>query len=147
MRTLLGICVPFLCFNIGIFGMKTLAMLLLVLFAANGLGAEVIPLKTLRGNNLNAAREARDQADRMREDFERRLSGPPSARPQISQEEIDAKSLEIIRAYLDVIVQYPHTEIAAHCTLMLSGFLGTVGARRSSQTDDQCREAICRHRK
>ena len=116
-------------------------MLLLVMFATNGFCAEVIPLKNVRSKEgIPSASETRDRADIMRQELSR-------MRSTISQEEIDAMSLEIIRAYLEVIVQYPHTEIAAHCTLMLSGFLGTVGARRSSQTDDQCREAICRHRK
>jgi len=98
------------------------AVLLLVVLVTDSLGAEGVPLRTLRGENYDAARDARDQADLMRADMEGRLSGPPAERPQISQEEIEAETAKIEQAYQEVIDRYPHTEIAAYCALRLSGF-------------------------
>jgi len=97
------------------------AVLLIVVFVADGLGAEGTPLRQLRGNELVAAREARDQADLMRAELEGRLSGPPEERPPISQEEIEVEAAKIEQAYQEVIDRYPHTEIAAYCAMCLSG--------------------------
>jgi len=101
------------------------AVLLLVVLSDSLVGREV-PLRTLRGNDYDTARELRDTADRMRGELEGRLSGPPRTRPQISQEEIDAESAKIEQAYREVIERYPRTEIAAYCALRLSSYCASV---------------------
>ena len=93
-----------------------------VLLLAGDLGAQETPLRTLRGNNYAAAREARDSADLMRADLEKRLSGPPASRPKISQEGIDAEADKIEQTYQEVIDRYPRTEIAADCATSLCSF-------------------------
>ena len=94
----------------------------LLIILSDSLFAQGVPLRTLRGNNLAAAGELRDSADRMRGELEGRLSGPPDTRPQISQEEIEAEAANIEQAYREVIDRYPRTEIAAYCAIQLSGF-------------------------
>jgi hypothetical protein len=105
----------------------TAAAVLFVVLVADGVGAEEIPLRELRGRDYTAASETRGRADLMRADLERRLFGPPKQRLPISQEEIDMAVTKIEQAYQEVMERYPHTEIAAYCAMRLSGFYGSQG--------------------
>ncbi len=98
------------------------------------------PLQKLNYQDRLAAGKARDNADLMRADMERRMQAlgllragamqrhkaegkPPS--PEVV--EIESKATDVAKAYQEVIDTYPQTEIAAYCAMRLSGLHGVLG--------------------
>jgi HEAT repeat protein len=97
----------------------------LFLSPAYALATEPIPIRKLWGKKYSEAVAARDRADLMRAEYEKYLSGPPeerAKRPKRSQQQTDAEAAQVVQAYQEVVDRYPHTEIAAYCTMRLSGF-------------------------
>jgi hypothetical protein len=91
---------------------------------SSAFAAELAPAKKLWGKKRSEAVAARNRADLMRADYEKGVSatrkttgqgGAPGQRP------IDPEAAKVVRAYQEVIDQYPHTEIAAYCAFRLSG--------------------------
>src|SRR6516162_5066394 len=87
---------------------------------------KIEPTRILHGTEYSEAVDARNRADRLRADFQKRV--PPFSRrkpgdtaPAVQAEEVTKEIGEVAQAYQAAINKYPHTEIAAYCAMRLSG--------------------------
>lgn len=109
---------------------SVLAVLLVASFAlGQETPSEPVKIRRLSGEELRAAREARDRADRMWAEFQKRYRWHRprnAAEKHITPDDPAANHLfeKVASAYRDVLKKYPRTEVAAYCALHLGGLYG-----------------------